>query len=34
VCVGIYQEKQPEILREDVRLFEESLAAVAEKIGQ
>jgi len=34
VCVGIYQEKQLGILREDVRLLEESLAAVTEKIGQ
>jgi hypothetical protein len=31
VCVGIYQEKQSDILREDVRLLEESLEAVAEK---
>lgn len=34
VCVGIYQEKQPGILQEDVRLLEESLAAVREKIPQ
>lgn len=29
VCVGIYQEKDPGILREDVRLLEESLEGVA-----
>lgn len=30
VCVGIYQKDRPEILREDVRLLEESLQAVAQ----
>ncbi len=29
VCVGIYQKDKPDILREDVRLLEESLMAVA-----
>jgi hypothetical protein len=29
VCVGIYQENQPGILREDVRLLEESLESIA-----
>ncbi len=29
VCVGIYQKDKPEILKEDVRLLEESLMAVA-----
>jgi len=33
VCVGIYQEKQAGILKEDVRLLEESLAAVGEKVN-
>jgi hypothetical protein len=28
--VGIYQKDRPEILREDVRLLEESLQAVAQ----
>lgn len=33
VCVGIYQEKQAEIMKEDVRLLEESLeAAVKESV--
>jgi hypothetical protein len=31
VCVGIYQEKQEDILKEDVQFLEESLEAVAEK---
>jgi hypothetical protein len=31
VCVGIYQEKQAEILKEDVRLLEESLEAVVKE---
>jgi len=31
VCVGIYQKDRPEILREDVRLLDESLMAVAAK---
>jgi hypothetical protein len=29
VCVGIYQKDNPGILRQDVQLLEESLAAVA-----
>jgi hypothetical protein len=28
VCVGIYQKDNPDILRQDVKLLEESLAAV------
>ena len=31
VCVGIYTKDKPEMLAEDVRLLEESLAAVRAK---
>ena len=29
VCVGIYDENHPKMLAEDVRIFQESLAAVS-----
>jgi hypothetical protein len=32
VCVGIYPKDNPEILAEDARLLEESLAKVAQAV--
>jgi hypothetical protein len=29
VCVGIYDEHKPDMLREDVRLFEQALSATS-----